>query len=381
MFFRKPKIARLIVGSGEESADIRYATNLSTPDNFIWFEVKESKDNTSYQACVMSSLEYDRAKEHIKKGVDVLRSDDFLGNSIKEQILSIAKKFNLTAFEVPETFPLSIADFLRKNKLKVTPVAGTFFPNRAYKEDSEVEKITISLRAAEAGLTRAREVLALSTINNDQTLSFNGELLTSELLRYEIDSTMLKLGMAATGTICAGALQGAQPHNVGSGPLYANTPIVLDVFPRSLTTGYWGDLTRTQVKGKATDIVKKAFIAVRDARDKSKELLHAGVIPEDVHNFCTQYLAEQGFPTGFDGTNNYGFFHGLGHGLGLEIHEAPRLSKRAKEPFKGGEIVTVEPGVYYPQWGGIRMEDLVYINKDGNGIKCLTQIDDTFEIE
>ena len=163
--------------------------------------------------------------------------------------------------------------------------------------------------------------------------------------------------------------------------LYSNTPIVIDIFPRSLTTGYWGDLTRTVVKGKATEIVKKAFIAVRDARDKSKELLHAGVIPEDIHNFCTQYLAEQGFPTGFDGTNNYGFFHGLGHGLGLEIHEAPRLSKRAKEPFKGGEIVTVEPGVYYQQWGGIRMEDLVYINKDGNGIKCLTQIDDTFEIE
>ena len=381
MFFKKTKIARLIVGSGEDNPDIRYATNLSTPDNFIWFEVKASKEDKPYQACVMSSLEYDRAKESVKAGVDVLRSEDFLGNSIKEQILSIAKKFNLTTLEVPATFPLSIADNLRANKLKVIPIEGLFFPQRAYKEDSEVEKIITSLRAAEAGLTRAREVLALSTVNNDNTLTYNGELLTSEILRYEIDSTMLKLGMAATGTICAGGLQGSQPHNVGTGLLYSNTPIVIDIFPRSLTTGYWGDLTRTVVKGKATEIVKKAFIAVRDARDKSKELLHAGVIPEDIHNFCTQYLAEQSFPTGFDGTNNYGFFHGLGHGLGLEIHEAPRLSKRAKEPFKGGEIVTVEPGVYYPQWGGIRMEDLVYINKDGNGIKCLTQIDDTFEIE
>ncbi len=174
-------------------------------------------------------------------------------------------------------------------------------------------------------------------------------------------------------------MQSAKPHCKGSGILKAHEPIVIDIFPRLASSGYWGDLTRTVVKGSAPEIVKKAFNAVLEAREKAKEALKAGVIPAEIHQLATDILTQHGFHTGADEQGNYGFFHGLGHGVGLETHEAPRLSSGNFTPLKGNEIITVEPGVYYPQWGGIRLEDMVVIRPDG--AECLNKIATFLEIE
>jgi len=205
-----------------------------------------------------------------------------------------------------------------------------------------------------------------------------GELLTSERLRAEIEVEFVRCGAAADSTIVAGGAQSAQPHCVGYGPLYAHTPIVMDLFPRDQATGYWGDLTRTVVKGTAPDVVAGAFQAVLDARDGAKQLIKRGAVPVGIHNFAHDLLAERGFPTGESGTGSYGFFHGLGHGVGLDIHERPRLNTSNVRPLRGGEIVTVEPGVYYPDWGGVRLEDMVYVTD--NGCDCLTEIETFLEI-
>jgi Xaa-Pro aminopeptidase len=267
------------------------------------------------------------------------------------------------------------ADQLRGKGLIIQANAESFFPEREFKELHEVEKITRSLRAAEAGCRRAIEVLRQSEIGKDRVLFWQGEPLTSEMLRYEIDSTMMKHGMLATGTICAGGFQGSQPHNAGSGVLYANSPIVMDIFPRSAENGYWGDLTRTVVRGTPPDLVKKAYDAVLEARECAKKLIVPGANSKEIHLAAVKILEKHGFYTGRGEKGDYGFFHGLGHGVGLDIHEMPSLSPRSAEELRPGVVVTVEPGLYYPEWGGIRLEDMVWLSPSGES-RCLTEIED-----
>ena len=368
------KIGKLIVGSGESSADMRYATGLSTPDAFIW----AARGDVSI--AVLSPLEFDRAGAQAKPGIRLMPERELGGGDRVSNIVRLAKILKAEGFLVPFDFPLRIADKLRGAGLALHAAReGNFFPEREFKSPEEVELIVSALRSAEAGVARAAKVLEISSVAADGAIIYEGTPLTSERLRAEIDAELLRHGTLPTGTICAGGVQGACPHNVGNGILYANSPIVMDVFPRSLGSGYWGDLTRTMLKGRAPEIVKHAYQAVREARELAKSLIRPGAIPEDVHRAASEVLERHGFHTGRNDGGDFGFFHGLGHGVGLEIHETPRLSLRNRSPLRGGEVITVEPGLYYPEWGGIRLEDMVYVEPDG-GCRCLTEIGDFLEI-
>ncbi len=372
--FDMKKIGKLIVGSGESSADMRYATGLSTPDAFIWGA------NDCRSIAVLSPLEFDRARLQAKREVELMPESELGGATRAERIFRLAQALGVNGFAVPSDFPLLVADALRGMGISLEPAGeGRFFPEREFKQECELEMIVRSLRAAEAGVNRAAAVLADSSVAADGSLVFEGEVLSSERLRAEIDTELLRHGTLPTGTICAGGRQGACPHNAGEGVLYADTPIVMDVFPRSTASGYWGDLTRTMLKGKAPQVVKNAYCAVREARDFAKTLIRPGAIPEDIHRAAAGILEKHGFFTGRNDGGDFGFFHGLGHGVGLEIHEAPRLSLRNRAPLKGGEVITVEPGLYYPEWGGIRLEDMVFVEL-GGGCRCLTECADFLEI-
>ena len=363
---------RLLIGSGESSPEIRYLTGISTPDDFICFETPDGV------TALMSKLEISRARNCAKPGVAVLPESDF-GTSRQEIITGAAKIFNTNCFEVPPEFPLGLAEKLNASGIKLHVSESDFCPGRRSKDKQELQAVIDSQRAGEAGFSRAVKVLEETKISPEGTLIWNGEILTSEILRAEIDSTILKHNALPTGTICAGAKQSSQPHNQGSGPLYAHTPIVMDIFPRSSVSGYWGDLTRTVVKGKAPEIVKRAYEAVKEAREYAKSKIATGVSCAELHLAAESILDKHRFFTGTSNGEPFGFFHGLGHGVGLEIHESPRLSPRSKDVLTGGEIFTVEPGVYYPEWGGIRLEDLIYLAPDGK-VHCLTQAPDFLEI-
>ena len=365
------KIVRLLIGSGENCADIRYAAGISTPDDFIYFASDEEK------CVVMSALEIARARATVKPGVTVLAESELNGPNRLNILRSIAERCGAEDFVVPEDFPLGIADQMREAGLSVHADKERFFPEREFKSPAEVAAITAAQRGAEAGLARAMDILKRSSISGD-FIQWNGAVLTSETLRAEIDCEILRAGMLPTGTICAGGTQGSQPHNTGSGPLRANAPIVMDIFPRSPETGYWGDLTRTVVKGRAEAAARRAYEAVLDAREYAKTLLRPGVCGAEIHCAAEAVLERHGFLTGTDENGPFGFFHGLGHGVGLEIHENPRLSPRARTKLGGGEVVTVEPGLYYREWGGIRLEDLMYLGPDGP--VCLTDAPDIPEL-
>lgn len=369
------KKAKLLVASGENSADMLYASGLFTPDDFVYFETPEEK------SIVLSALEYDRGKETGHRHLNCYRVSDFTrSNSFAVLIENISKVKNVAEWLVPSNFPLLLADELRAKNITITPSRELFFPEREFKNAAELAKIHEAMRATEKAMLHAKNMIIESTVDKDGNLVYNGDFLTSEILRSEIDMTLLKLQANALNTIAAGGLQSAQPHNCGSGTIKAHTPIVIDIFPRMQSSGYFGDMTRTYVKHEAPAIVKKAFNAVVTARDEAKKFIRKGAVPSEIFAVADNILKDAGFLTGKDAEGrNYGFFHSLGHGVGLEIHEAPRLSPNSFVPLKGGETVTVEPGVYYPEWGGIRMEDIVYTEE--NSCSVITQMDDDFELE
>ena len=367
--------ADLIYAAGETSADMLYASGFQAPDPFIYFACLNER------AVIVSTLEQDRAERECKADIAVLDRNDFskddkAGNL--DVICSLAESRSISEFRVPYDFPLALADELRGKGLAVRAEKTSFYPQRQYKTKSETTHINAALAVAEEGMRRGIDIIKQASVNKDNILECDGKILTSEILQAEINITMIRRGGFSDFTIAACGSHAAEPHNTGTGPVFAGKTIILDIFPRIKKTGYWGDITRTIVKGKAPKIVKKAYKAVFEAREYAKTLIKPGAIPAEIHNAAKSLMEKQGFKTGRENGHNVGFFHGLGHSLGLEIHENPSLNPKNLEPLKGGEVITVEPGLYYPEWGGVRLEDIIVLTK--NGCDCLTKMENILEI-
>jgi Xaa-Pro aminopeptidase len=206
------------------------------------------------------------------------------------------------------------------------------------------------------------EILKASRLGAGKKLKWAGKILTSEILRAEIDSAILRAGGVPTNTIVAGGDQACDPHERGFGPLKADSLIILDIFPRDAKTGYWGDMTRTVVRGRASEKQRELWEAVKAGQALALKQIKAGVDGMSIHKAITELFNRRGFPTEVRNGRRVGFFHGTGHGLGLEIHEYPRLQKVT---LKAGQCLTVEPGLYYPGIGGARIEDVVIVTSSG----------------
>ena len=191
-----------------------------------------------------------------------------------------------------------------------------------------------------------------------------GKPLTVEFLRKAMHLTMMERDCLGQHTIVAPGVQAVDPHNEGSGPLKANEPIVMDVFPQHATSRYFADITRTVVKGKASDKVTRMFNAVKEGQEIAYRTIKDGADGAVIHKAIMDYFDSLGFKTGEQDGRMQGFFHGTGHGVGLEIHEPPRISVKP-DILKAGMVVTVEPGLYYLDAGGIRIEDMVVVTHGG----------------
>jgi Xaa-Pro aminopeptidase len=223
------------------------------------------------------------------------------------------------------------------------------------------------------------EVLRRSKIARNRKLIYHGLPLTSEKLRAVIDCAILQACGLAANTIVAGGRQACDPHERGHGLLRANEPIIIDIFPRSQKTGYFGDITRTVVRGHASEGVRKLYATVLHGQKIGFEKIRDKAKTADVHKAVQQFFIQQGYKTGRHNGRMEGFFHGTGHGLGLEIHEAPRVGAASTEKLRPGHVVTVEPGLYYPELGGgIRLEDVALVT--ANGAKNLTRFEKVLEI-
>ena len=362
---------KLFYASSETCADLWYLSGFCAPDAFLFFQTDKGA------VAAVSCLELGRARKECRPSVkvaDVQHLEEFFGieaepaggNWFLRMVRTVCRGTGVWEWNVPASFPLEYADLLRGAGIQVTP-CWNLTPERRIKSREEIEKVRRGERLAEAGLAQADGMLRQATVDKEGFLRLGGHRLTAEELRGEVDAAIARKGGLARGTITAPGVQGADPHQAGHGPLKANEPIVMDIFPRDQATGYYGDLTRTRVKGSASPVVRKAYETVLAAQEKALGSLKAGVAGEAIHQAAADYFKKEGFKTGKEESSGvyYGFFHGLGHSVGLEIHESPSLSLRQKEPLRKGNVVTVEPGLYYPEWGGIRIEDTVAVAEGG----------------
>lgn len=363
--------ARLIIADSEKDANLYYATQFLAPDPFIFIEVNQKK------ILLMSDLEIDRAKSQAKVD-DILSLNQWIEKASQKKsgkagsldaVDILLKEYNVNPIVVPASFPLVYGDDLRHRGYTVEAKKDPFFEQRTIKTKEEIEKITQTLRHTEEALESVIQLIASSEIKSGFLYS-HGQPLTSELIKKVINVTLMGFECVAQHTIVAGGKDAVDPHNEGSGHLRAHEPIVMDIFPQSARTRYFADMTRTVVRGKASEKVKKMYQAVREGQEIAFLGMKDGADGQAVHQEIMNYFEDLGFRTGEKDGRMQGFFHGTGHGLGLEVHEPPRISK-AQWVLKVGMVVTVEPGLYYLDAGGIRLEDMVVVTP--NGVNNLTK--------
>ena len=360
----KPELARLIVAPSDTDADMLYATRIFIGDPFIFLQ------QNGKRTLVLSDLEIDRAKKNAKADEFVMISQlerEVQGKAKKappyEKVLAhFLRKRGVKRAKVPANFPLGFANEIKRKGIALETSNGLFWPAREKKTAEEIRLLERALRITETGMKRGMEILKASKLGAGKKLKWSGKTLTSEILRAEIDSAILRAGGVPTNTIAAGGDQACDPHERGFGPLQANSLIILDIFPRDAKSGYWGDMTRTVVRGRASEQQRKLWEAVKAGQALALKRIKAGVDGMSIHKAITELFDRRGFPTEVRNGRRVGFFHGTGHGLGLEIHEYPRLQKVT---LKAGQCLTVEPGLYYPGIGGARIEDVVIVEKDG----------------
>lgn len=278
----------------------------------------------------------------------------------------LAKVYGIRGFHVGARFPAGLAFKLRDAGLRITVAEnGNLFPQRECKTAAEVAALRKGNRASAAGLRAVAKTLAEAKIR-DGKLVHAGETLTSERLRDIISLATLAEGALALDTIAAAGDQACDCHEVGHGPLRAGELIVVDIFPRRIADGYWGDMTRTFLKGKASDAQRRLVRTVKRGHELGMRLIKPGVTGGEVQEAVEAFFAKEGYKTVKNSREPEGFFHALGHGVGLQVHEGPAIRPGAKNRLQQGMVVTVEPGLYYRGLGGVRIEDVVHVTKDGN---------------
>lgn len=358
--------ATLIVESSERDSDILWASGFWAGDPFVFAEI------AGRTHLILSDLELGRGRKEAR--VDTVHSwtEVELGAKSKsgkpkpsfaEVVAHFLGENDVSSLRVPSRFPLSLADGLRRLGFTVEPATEPFFPARGRKTPDEIAHIEAAQAATEDAMLFAIDRIRASEVV-DGTLHLDGAPLEVDRLKEMVRVHLLRAGYQLGTFIIAPGDQGCDPHDTGSGPLRAGETIIIDIFPRHIGSRFWGDMTRTVVKGEATEEQRRLHATVRDAQEAAIAAIEPGVTGAVVHRAAQQVIEDAGYVTEVRDGDWVGFFHGTGHGVGLDIHEPPRLSLGGPT-LEEGMVVTVEPGLYYPGLGGCRIEDIVVVTADG----------------
>jgi Xaa-Pro aminopeptidase len=346
------------------NADQLYFSRVDVHDPFIAFGTPAGRRITA-----QSALEFGRIRK-AKTFDAVLPLEEWRARAAKrfrraagpaETIAELARAHRIRAFRVAEDFPAALFVQLQQLGVKLAIADGPLFPEREIKSATEAARIREGNRLCSVGFTVAERILRAAKPRGRE-LRYEGAVLTSEKLRFAIESAIMAEGGQAGGsTIVAGGDQACDPHQRGFGPLRPGELIIIDIFPRVTATGYFGDMTRTYLRGRANDAQRKLVATVHEAQLAALAEIRAGVDGRNVHHTVVAVFTSAGYETKRTQAGSVGFFHGTGHGLGLAVHEAPRISGSVSMELKQGAVVTVEPGLYYPGLGGCRIEDVVQV--------------------
>ena len=371
--------ALLMIAASEMDSNLYYATRFIAPDPFVFVQLKGER------LMLMSDLELDRARSQAT--VDRVISYSEVERAVRAQGVSdpgtidivhgVLQPMGIKRLLVPANFSYAYALRLQQLGYQLELQSGPLFPSRAIKTAEEVQYVEAAQRATERAVAAAHAALRQADIRNG-FIWLNGEPVTSESIKKLINVHLMESECVAQHTIVAGGDQACDPHSEGSGPLPANRSIIFDVFPRSAQTRYFADMSRTVVKGRPSAELKKLYQIVKDAQEEAITKIRDGADGAKIHQGICDRFEAAGYQTGVVNGRMQGYFHGTGHGVGLDIHEAPRIS-RTGSLLQEGHIVTVEPGLYYPGLGAIRIEDMVLVTKDG--CRNLTNFPKIFELD
>jgi Xaa-Pro aminopeptidase len=361
----------LIHGDTIRSPELRHEVPVPIPDAFLYAE----KDGR--RVVILHSLEIPRVREDAPEleivPLEQLGTDELFaqGKQAWEVELEVAvrgcRELGIERAVVPPSFPLGHADHLRANGVEVVIARDLFDNRRRSKNATEIAGIRRAQRACEAALDASRELLRRTQANGGG-LEVDGEPLTCERIKRVIEDVFADHDVEGSDMIVAHGAQTAVGHNSGSGQIAANEPIVFDLFPRDRATGCYSDMTRTYVVGEPPDEVKEWHALVKRALETSTAGVKPGVNGRSLFQQVCDQFHEAGYKTQLNKEPGEvledGFFHSLGHGVGLEVHERPSLG-RLGDDLVPGDVITLEPGCYRRGFGGCRLEDLVLITEDG----------------
>jgi len=366
----------LFYADGYKFPDVYHVTRFLAPDPIIALE------QDGEVVIVANSLEEGRARKE-SRAREVFNIDQFGGAELMatgisreeldaEIIVRVLGSRGVRRVAVGTYFPLGMAERLRGAGIDITVDRGLSERRRAKRPD-ELAAIEATQRATEDAWARGVETLKRSTVGKDGALELDGEVFTAERLRAIVESRLLELGCVSEGAIIAPGKQAADPHMIGSGPLHAGEAIVMDIFPQHKTTRYFADMTRTVSKGAPPAEIAKLYEITKRAQEAGIKALRPGVTGREVHELVEDIIWEAGYDTlrpgqqrSKNGGPPRGFIHGTGHGVGLEIHELPNVARSGTKPLAPGDVVTVEPGIYLPELGGVRLEDMLVITETGS---------------
>ncbi|GAB3694321.1 M24 family metallopeptidase [Halorubrum pallidum] len=362
-----------LLDADQDDANQLYLSGFTGPDPFVTLYV----DGAVH--LLVSGLEYGRARSESAADTVERHADydyEYGGREARaDMYAAFVRDKGAESVSMPPRAPVGTADALRDRGIDVAVDGDDRLGDvRAVKTDEEVDAIREAQRANEAAMRAAEDLLAEADVAGDDapaaggeagTLLHEGEPLTSERVAEEIEVTLLRHGCALDETIVAGGAQAADPHDRGSGPLRANEAIIVDVFPRSKATKYNADMTRTFCVGEPPAALREWYDLTERALAAALDAVEPGATGADVHAAACEVYEEAGEPTfRTDPETETGFIHSTGHGIGLDVHESPRLASGGGE-LESGHIITVEPGLYDPDVGGVRIEDLVVVTDDG----------------
>ena len=359
---RKLRTPILAIATAGESSDVLYATGYAVVDPVVFLQASGKR------FLVVPRLEIGRARKEAKKAVVYSAYDLGLPAAERKRLsgwaMGLLKKSGIRKVLVSSSFPLGVAERLRRFGIRIQVSKSPLFPSRQVKSREEIRKIANVQKASASAMKAAIKIIAASKIQRGGFLAHEGRRLTSERIRQSIDHVLLMHDCYARETIVACGRAGANPHERGDGPLKAGCPIVIDIFPKHRSHGYWGDITRTVVKGRASADLRRMYKAVLAAQEAALEILKPGITAARVHDAVEKKISERGYHTTRSGVSAEGFTHSTGHGVGLDIHELPSISQN-DAVLRIGNVVTIEPGLYYHRVGGIRIEDTVAITSKG----------------
>ncbi|ELZ12603.1 peptidase M24 [Halovivax asiaticus JCM 14624] len=357
----------LIDAAGDEPEQ-RYVSGFSAPDPF---QTLVTDDGVHL---LVSGLEFGRAQSEADAD-SVTNTAAYDAQDLRDEygpregrlrtIEAFLADHDVASIAVPQHCPIGTADGLRDLGVDVTVEADDVVGEiRATKSGAEIDAIHETQAANQRAMSVAEGLIAAAEVR-DGVLYHEDEPLTSERVTTEIEIALLREGCALDETIVACGADAADPHDRGSGPLEAGESIVIDIFPRDKETGYFGDMTRTFVRGEPSDELSQRYDVTYEAFEAALDAIEPGVTGDEVHGIVCDVIEDAGYATlRSDPETDTGYIHGTGHGVGLDIHEGPRLSFGGEE-LEPGHVVTVEPGIYDPAVGGVRIEDLVVVTEDG----------------